>query len=113
MAEPTDDKNSEHGAGIEYAAGNLGTPDVPYGLVDVGSKFPAEEAPADTVMQRLPNLVLNQSSANDPLSLWRRSRPHQRHSLPSEANRVSGEALSGCWAQCLLDCRELNRASDD
>ena len=66
MAEPTDDKKSEHGAGIKYAAGNLGTPDVPYGLVGVGSKFPAEEAPADTVMQRPPNLVLNQSSADDP-----------------------------------------------
>jgi len=62
MAEPTDDKNSEHGA--RYAAGNLGTPEVPNGLLGVGSKFPAEEAPADTVMQRPPNLVLNQSDGH-------------------------------------------------
>ena len=36
MAEPTDDKNSEHGARTGFAAGSFGSP---------------EEAPADTVMQ--------------------------------------------------------------
>src|SRR5208337_1193918 len=72
MAEPTDDKNSEHGARTGFAAGNFGTPEVPNAMPDARTGFAAgsfgspEEAPADTVMQRPPNLVLNQSSVAGP-----------------------------------------------
>jgi hypothetical protein len=38
MAEPTDDKNPEHGARSGYAAGNFGAPDV-HGLVGVRTGF--------------------------------------------------------------------------
>ncbi len=61
MAEPTDDKKSEHGAGMGYAAG---TPDVPHGLVGVGSKFPAEAAEVEAVVTD----ALGKLSADRPAS---------------------------------------------
>ena len=66
------DKSSEHGARTGFAAGNFGTPEVPNALLGARTGFAAggfgspEEARADTVMQRPPNLVLNQSSVAGP-----------------------------------------------
>ena len=68
--EQTDDKNSEHGARIGFAAGNFGTPEVLKALPGARMGFSAgnfgtpEEAPADTVMHRPPNLLLNLSSVS-------------------------------------------------
>ena len=44
MAEPTDDKNSEHGARTGFAAGHFGTPEVPDALPGAG--FAPEEGEA-------------------------------------------------------------------
>lgn len=79
MAEPTDDNGPEQGARAGFAAESLsdgkGTMQGARMGFGTGSFGAPEEVPADTVMQRPPNLVLNQSNVADtPLHRIRRLR---------------------------------------
>ena len=69
MAEPTDDNGPEQGARAGFAAESLsdgkGTMQGARMGFGTGSFGAPEEVPADTVMQRPPNLVLNQSNVAD------------------------------------------------